>query len=122
MLDRIRSFLKPTAIVRQPEDDYVTIITRDGIKVEHPRRLTEEIGWNEIDEIKLVNTDEGPFFPDIWLVLIGKTRGCSIPHGSKGFEKVYDIVSKYDSFNFENVVASMSCTDNRSFDLWKSPT
>ena len=53
------------------------------------------------------------------LVLIGNNKGCSIPQGSEGWEKVYDIVSKYDGFNFENVIESASCADNATFDLWK---
>lgn len=50
---------------------------------------------------------------------MGNGKGCSIPQGSKGRDKVYDIVSKYNGFNFENVIKSASCTDNQIFVLWK---
>ena len=104
---------------KQPEDYYETEITDSYVKVTHPKRDEEKIKWNEIEEIKMINTDEGPFLPDVWLVLIGKDKGCSIPQGSEGWDKVYDIVSKYDGFNFEKVIESASCTDNATFDLWK---
>jgi hypothetical protein len=104
---------------KNPEDEYVTSITDESIKVEHPRRETETILWKDIEAIKLINTDEGPFAPDVWLVLIGKNSGCLIPQGSKGFETVYNIVSEYENFNFENFIKSMSCTDNEEFLLWK---
>lgn len=104
---------------KQPEDYYHTELTEEYIKVTHPKRKDEQINWDEIEEIKLANTDDGPFLPDVWLILIGNGRGCSIPHGSEGWDKVYDIVSKYDGFNFENVVKSMGCTDNEIFELWK---
>lgn len=52
--------------------------------------------------IKILNTDQGPWLPDVWLVLIGKDDGCMIPYGAKGFDEIYDIVSKYNGFNFEN--------------------
>lgn len=104
---------------KQPEDYYKTEITDVYVKVTHPKRKTEQIDWNEIEEIKLINTDDGPFLPDVWLILIGNGKGCSIPQGSDGWNKVYDIVSKYDGFNFENVIKSASCTDNETFEVWQ---
>jgi len=104
----------------QPEDFYITEITDKTIKVLHPKRETEEIDWDEIEEIEIITTDEGPFLPDVWLVLTGKNnKGCSIPQGSAGWTKVYDIVSKYEGFNFEKVIESASSTENKVFDIWK---
>ncbi len=110
-------FSKPK--FKQPEDYYETTITEEFVKVEHPERETEQVLWKDIVEIKLINTDAGPAAPDIWLALLGENSGCLIPHGSLGCEKVYDIVSKYENFDFENVTKSMSCTDNEEFLLWK---
>ena len=104
---------------KQPEDYYETEVTDIYVKVSHPKRQVEQIEWNEIEEIKLINTDEGPFLPDVWLVLIGNGKGCSIPQGSEGWNKVYDIVSKYEGFNFENAIKSAGCTYNETFELWK---
>ena len=104
---------------KQPEDYYETEVTDIYVKVSHPRRKDERIEWAEIEEIKLVNTDEGPFLPDVWLILIGNGTSCSIPQGSEGWDKVYAIVSKYEGFNFENAIKSASCTDNETFELWK---
>lgn len=99
----------------QPEMAYKTTITKESITVEHPTRPEESIRWDEINEILLVNMDEGPFLPDIWLILSGNNNGCSLPHGSDGFEKVFDIVCKYEGFNFKNFIQSMSCADNKTF-------
>jgi len=104
---------------KQPEDYYETEITEVYVKITHPKRKTEQINWNEIEEIKLINTDEGPFLPDVWLILMGNRKGCSIPQGSEGWNKVYDIVSEYEGFNFENVIKSASCTGNETFELWQ---
>jgi hypothetical protein len=105
--------------VQQPEDLYKVEITDVYIKVTHPKRTDEVIKWEDIEEIKLANTDEGPFLPDVWMILMGNGKGCSIPQGSKGWDDVYDIVSKYPRFNFENVIKSASCTDNQIFEIWK---
>ena len=103
---------------QNPEDDFVITITDEIVRVEHPYRKTEEILWKDINEIRFINTDTGPFTPDVWLALIGDKSGCLLPQGSKGCEKVYDIVSKYEGFDFENVIKSMSSTDNEQFLLW----
>lgn len=102
----------------KPEENYVTTVTDKFIRVEHRSRKTEQINWTDIVEIRLVNTDEGPLVPDIWLLLMGDDSGCSIPHGSKGYEQVYNIVSKYEEFNFESVIKSMASTGNEQFVLW----
>ncbi len=103
----------------QPEDYYKTIITDNSIRVEHPKRETEEILWREIKEIKLINTDAGPAAPDIWLALLGENSGCLIPHGSKGFDEVYEIISKYENFDFESYTKSMKCAENEESLLWE---
>ncbi|HSY77454.1 MAG TPA: hypothetical protein VK890_11385 [Bacteroidia bacterium] len=103
---------------RNPEDDFIVTITDELVKIEHPERKTETVYWKDLKAVKLINTDVGPFLPDVWLMLIGNTSGCLIPQGAKGCEEVYNIVSKYENFNFENVIESMKCTGNQEFLLW----
>ena len=109
-------FSKPTR--KNPEDDFKVTINDELVKVEHPMRKTEQIAWKNIEQIKLINTEEGPWLPDVWLNLLGQNEGCLIPQGAKGYDEVYNVVSKYEDFNFENVIKSLSCTDNAEFDLW----
>ena len=115
ILEKIFGKPKP----KNPEDNFLVTITREFIRVEHPDRETEEIFWRDIQEIKLINTDAGPFAPDIWLALLGLGSGCLIPHGAKGFETVYEMISQYGNFNFDNFIASMSRSDNAEFLLWE---
>ena len=103
---------------KNPEDHFIIIINDELIRVEHPKRKTEQIAWENIDQIKLINTDTGPLSPDVWLTLPGPNEGCLIPQGAKGYDEVYDIVSKYKDFNFENVIKSIACSDNAEFVLW----
>lgn len=116
-LDRI--FGKKAKKTVQHEDLFDVEVTDVYIKVSHPNRPAEQIKWEDIEEIKIATTDEGPFLPDVWLLLIGKGHGCSIPQGSKGWDIVYDIVSKYDGFHFENAIRAATCTETQWFDLWK---
>ena len=102
----------------QPEEEFKVTITKESIIVEHPKRSTEKVEWNNIKKIMLINTDSGPWLPDVWLALIGDHDGCLIPQGAEGYDEVYEVVSKYEGFNFENVIKSMACTTNAEFKLW----
>jgi hypothetical protein len=115
----ILQIFNPKRVRLQPEEYYTVIITETFVRVEHPDRDPEQIAWNNINEIRLINTDYGPWAPDIWLALIGENQNCLIPHGSKGFADVINIISKYEGFNFDNLGKSMTCTDNEQFLLWK---
>ena len=102
-----------------PEEEFIVTITDDSVVVSHPLRDTESIRWHDIQQIKLINTDDGPFAPDVWLALIGESSHCVIPQGAPGYNEVYDRVSAYPGFNFDNVIASMQCVDNAEFILWE---
>ncbi|GAA3582118.1 hypothetical protein [Snuella lapsa] len=116
LLDRL---FKKKEVRKQPEDYYDISITDDYVMVEHPKRDIEKINWDEIQEISIVTTDEGPFLPDVWLMLMGNDKGCSMPQGAPKYDEVYDIVSKYDGFDFEEVIKAATSTDNAKFELWK---
>ncbi|TGM58363.1 hypothetical protein [Leptospira adleri] len=113
------SIFKKLNLSRNPEKEFTVILTDEFVRVEHPKRKTERIRWDEIEEIRLINTDSGPYEPDVWLALIGKDGGCLIPNGCEGYDRVYAIVSEYKDFNFLNVIQSMGTTDNAQFLLWK---
>ena len=102
---------------------FVVTITENFVRIEHPQRKTEMVHWDDLVEIWLINTDAGPAAPDIWMALVGSNSGCLIPTSDcDGYDQVYDIVSKYEGFNFQNVIKSMSCADNERFLLWRKPS
>ena len=103
----------------QPEALFQVEINEEYVKVTHPIRPVEDIKWDEIEEINIMTTDQGPFVPDVWLILLGNGKSCSIPQGSKGWEELYSKVSKFSDFNFENAIKSAVSTENKMFNLWK---
>lgn len=102
----------------EAEDFYNLTLTENYLRIEHPKLETQQLYWNDIQEIKLINTDEGPWLPDVWLSLANGDNRCLIPQGAVGYDEIYERVSKYEEFNFENVIQSMTCTDNQEFLLW----
>ena len=102
-----------------PEGLFTVIMTEEGNACEHPQRKREFIQWDEINEIGIVTTDEGPFLPDLWLLLIGDNNGCSIPQGAVGYQELYDRISQFPGFDFQAVIEASMCTDNARFTCWK---
>ncbi len=96
-------------------------VNDDFVRVEHPDRKTLEVNWDDIEEIWLLNTDQGPFLDDIWLQLKTKDHSCYIPQGREGYNDVYDKVTQYPGFNFDNVILSMQTTTRAEFLLWTKP-
>ena len=103
----------------QPEEYYVITLTSESLMVTHPKHGVEQIQWAAIEKIELVTTDEGPWLPDVWLVLSGGGDICSIPQGASHYEEVYDKVSALPGFDFEAVLSAMTSTDNARFVLWR---
>jgi hypothetical protein len=103
---------------RNPEDDFNVTVSDRSVRVQHPVAGTCEIRWSEIRQIKLINTDQGPWTPDIWLALIGNDLNCVIPHGAKGFDEVVERISKYGGFDNHAFGMSMCCAENAEFVLW----
>ncbi|MBP9717941.1 hypothetical protein KBD59_01460 [Candidatus Gracilibacteria bacterium] len=91
-------------------DDFVEIQNTDGTIV--------QMAWSDINEIKIITTDAGPFSSDVFLSLIGTEKKCLLPQDAPGYDAVYDHVSEYPGFNFTNMIESMSCTENKEFPLW----
>ena len=95
-------------------------ITSEYVQIDHPKRKPERICWDDIVEIWIITTDDGPFLPDVWLALCGTNSGCLIPdEDHDDYMKVYDIVSKYEGFDFQNVVNAASCAINNRFLVWR---
>ena len=104
---------------KQHGDYFEVTVTDDFVKVEHPDWLApQRIRWNDVDTVRMINTSLGPWAPDVWLILEDKNQRCMIPLGAKGFEEVYQIVSKYEGFDFDNFSNSMCCANNSDFLLW----
>ncbi len=103
------------------EEEYCVGITPVGVACEHPRRKREFVAWDEIDEIRLVTTDDGPLLPDLWLLLVGRQGGCSAPQGAVGYDELYDRVSQFPGFDFQSVIAASVCTDQAEFVCWRRP-
>src|SRR5271154_6881567 len=93
-----------------------TAITRtrsDGIE--------ESIQLNDLAEVGILTTDEGPFQEDVFFLLLGSDgkSGCVVPQSAEGCDKLLTHLQKLPGFNNEIVIKAMGSTSNAKFVCWK---
>jgi hypothetical protein len=80
----------------------------------------EEVAWEDLIEVQIVTTDEGPFVDDVFFLLIGRDRtGCAVPQGASGSEPLLERLQALPDFDNGQVIEAMTCTENRRFVCWK---
>jgi hypothetical protein len=94
-------------------------VSKRGVRVAHPRQGKEEIRWSELKKILMVTDGDGPSAPEVWLMLVGDSAKCSIPCGCEGYGRVFDIVSKYERFDFGGVLKAAASPGGEFFELWR---
>jgi hypothetical protein len=84
----------------------------------------ETIAWNDIDEISIVTTDEGPWADDVfWLFLSrDRSRGCVVSNYADGFKELLPQIQRLPGFDNHAVISAMGSAVNQRFIVWKSPT
>lgn len=115
----LNRLLETWKLKKYPERCFNITVTATSVKVEHPKRATEQIDWGDIKKISLVTTDEGPWQPDVWLFLIGEDSSCMVPTSAPKYDEVYQVVAKLEGFDFLAYLAAMGTTRYASFDLWE---
>ena len=87
----------------------------------HPQDGPLSIKWDQLDEVGVVTTDEGPCAEDVFFMLLDATQkiGCAIPQGADGVDALIEKLQQLEDFSNEELIKAMGCTDNNRFVLWK---
>ena len=103
----------------QAEAAFIVDFDDKEIRCKRPNGDIERIPWHELRGVLLRNTDEGPFVPDVFWVLVGNQGGCVIPQGATGEDLLLKRLQELPGFNNEAVIASAACTDKQDFVCWE---
>jgi hypothetical protein len=84
----------------------------------------ETIAWNDIDEISIVTTDQGPWADDVFWFFISRDRssGCVVSNQAAGFKDLLPRIQCLPGFDNHAVVSAMASAVSQRFIAWKSPT
>lgn len=92
----------------------------ESVRFYHPEGENQEIRWEDLDEVGIVTTDEGPFVEDVFFMLLSKDRkGCAIPQAAEGNEGLLSRLQMLPGFDSGAFIEAMGCTSNQNFRLWK---
>ncbi|AHH15972.1 hypothetical protein NONO_c11650 [Nocardia nova SH22a] len=79
----------------------------------------EEVAWQELTEVRIITTADGPFTDDVFFVLIGvRGNGCVVPHSAadNGF---LVRLQQLPGFDNAKVIEAMGTVSDRQFLVWR---
>jgi len=106
--------------LRKPATETIQIDDSGVLRVEGAIR--EQISWNEVHEIRIITTDEGPYREDVFFVLISADgKGCLVPHDAAVRTKLLEeLQSRFANLDDDAVIRAMGSTSNNNFLIWKA--
>jgi hypothetical protein len=105
--------------LRKPELETIQVDDSGVLRIDG--KIKEQIGWNSVDEIRIITTDKGPYQEDVFFVLIDLDgSGCLIPHDAAVRTKLLqELQARFPSLDDGMVIKAMGSTSNNTFLLWK---
>ena len=93
--------------------EMVTHVRSDGVE--------ENIRWDDLYEVGILTTDEGPWSEDVYFLLLAADRksGCGVPQSSKGCKELLARLQQLPGFDNEAVIKAMGSTSNAKFVCWQ---
>jgi hypothetical protein len=97
------------------------VITETSVVYTRSNGTVESVRHDDLREVVILTTDEGPFSEDVFFVLFGtdKTSGCCVAQGAEGCDKLLEHLQKLPGFDNEAVIKAMGSTSNGKFLCWK---
>ncbi len=84
-------------------------------------RVEKCVRWEDLREVSIVTTNEGPWLEDVFWVFVGSdgSAACVVPQGAEGADEVFGHVEKLAGYDDQQVIKAMGSTDNAKFIVWK---
>jgi len=97
------------------------VITDDSVTRLRPDGVQEAVRWDDLVEVGIVTTDEGPWSEDVFWILMASDRktGCAVPQGAEGADKLLEALQKLPGFDNGAVIKAMGSTSNARFVCWR---
>ncbi len=118
-IDHPEKYASEAPTRRDPESRFVVRVTRTEVICERPDGKIERVAWNDLQSVEVITTDDGPFAPDVYWVLIGSTGGCAVPQGATGDRELLEKLQALPGFDNESFIRAMGSTDHARFLCWQ---
>lgn len=95
-------------------------IDAHGVRRELPGGKVEQVTWEDLREVAVLTTSDGPFAEDVFFVLAGQDgSGCVIPHGATESTQLLERLQRLPGFDNEAFIRAMSSTQEATFVCWR---
>jgi hypothetical protein len=91
-----------------------------GVRRELPGGKVEQVAWDDLLEVAVLTTSDGPFADDVFFVLAGRDgMGCVVPQGAPESRQLLERLQRLPGFDNEAFIRAMSSTDDATFVCWR---
>ncbi len=91
-----------------------------GVRRELPDGKVEQVAWDDVQEVAVLTTGDGPFAEDVFFVLAGRGgTGCIVPQGAPESTQLLERLQRLPGFDNEAVIRAMSSTEDAIFVCWR---
>jgi hypothetical protein len=82
--------------------------------------IREQIRWDDVAEIRIITTDDGPYSEDVFFALVDENnKGCLVPHDAAVRYKLLEqLQSRFTGVDNQAVIRAMTSTANANFLIW----
>jgi hypothetical protein len=89
------------------------------LTVKRPFSKSASVKIDDLDEIGVETTDQGPFVEDVFWILKKGKMCIRIGEPHPVFKMLMDAFGSLEGFDWRPFVEAQSCTDNRYFMCWR---
>ena len=96
-------------------------VTEEGVTRTRGNRKVESVTWEDLAEVAIVTTSDGPFEEDVYWLLIGKSGGgCAVPQSLDPQGEILKRLQTLPGFDNEAVIQAMGSVENATVVCWKA--
>lgn len=90
-----------------------------GVRRVSPEGGAEEVKWDDLTEVRIVTTDEGPIGADVYWLLAGSDGTGVAVRGESVAHDLLDRLQALPGFDNEQMILAMASTDEAQFVCWQ---
>ena len=111
----------PTALrdlFRRRRTDLTVEITDEGIARSLGDGRVEAVTWDELTEVRILTTSDGPWADDVFFVLVAGEHGCVVAQSFASEDFVRRLQS-LPGFDNEQMIEAMGSVSEAQFSCWR---
>jgi hypothetical protein len=111
---------RATGAAMAPDPDTV-VVDQVGVRRRLPDGRQEAVRWDDLVEVAIRTTPEGPWQEDVFFLLTGREGGVAVPHGEAVERDLLRWLQTLPGFDNQQVVQAMTCAEDAMFVCWRRP-